>query len=203
MSCLYLDSCTSVMPLRWEIMQNNHSQSTWDIRMTSVWYLQGVAAGVLRGVGKQLIGALCNFVAFYFIGFPIGVSLMFAANMGIVGKTKLCVCVCVTLSQRICLAAFRNFFFFFFDRWQDFGQDLSFASYFRWYFTSLFCANLIGKRLQKMWVATSVALSLKLSYLKLKCTISVFDVCDQALVRAGVHITKENATAELEHSGKN
>lgn len=114
MSCLYLDSCTSVMPLRWEIMQNNHSQSTWDIRMTSVWYLQGVAAGVLRGVGKQLIGALCNFVAFYFIGFPIGVSLMFAANMGIVGKTKLCVCVCVTLSQRICLAAFRNFFFFFF-----------------------------------------------------------------------------------------
>lgn len=97
-------------------MQNNHSQSMWDIHMTSVWYLQGVAAGVLRGVGKQLIGALCNFVAFYFIGFPIGVSLMFAANMGIVGKTKLffvCVCACalVTLSRRICLAAFRNFFF--------------------------------------------------------------------------------------------
>lgn len=108
MSCLYLDSCTSVMPLRWEIMQNDHSQSTWDIHMTSVWYLQGVAAGVLRGVGKQLIGALCNFVAFYFIGFPIGVSLMFAANMGIVGKTKL-VCVCITLSQRICLG---TFFFF-------------------------------------------------------------------------------------------
>uniref|UniRef100_A0A8C4F7D7 Multidrug and toxin extrusion protein n=1 Tax=Dicentrarchus labrax TaxID=13489 RepID=A0A8C4F7D7_DICLA len=45
----------------------------------------GVAAGVLRGAGKQLIGALCNLVGFYFIGFPIGVSLMFAANMGIVG----------------------------------------------------------------------------------------------------------------------
>lgn len=118
MSCLYLDSCTSVMPLRWEIMQNNHSQSTWDIHMTSVWYLQGVAAGVLRGVGKQLIGALCNFVAFYFIGFPIGVSLMFAANMGIVGKTKLvCVCVCITLSQRICLGTF--FFFCIRDRTLD------------------------------------------------------------------------------------
>uniref|UniRef100_A0AAX7VCS9 Multidrug and toxin extrusion protein n=1 Tax=Astatotilapia calliptera TaxID=8154 RepID=A0AAX7VCS9_ASTCA len=49
---------------------------------------------VLRGVGKQLIGALCNFVAFYFIGFPIGVSLMFAANMGIVGLwTGLVICL--------------------------------------------------------------------------------------------------------------
>ncbi|KAG8015062.1 Multidrug and toxin extrusion protein 1, partial [Nibea albiflora] len=46
---------------------------------------QGVAAGVLRGAGKQLIGALCNLVTVYFIGFPIGVSLMFAAKMGIVG----------------------------------------------------------------------------------------------------------------------
>ncbi|KAM8879768.1 multidrug and toxin extrusion protein 1-like isoform 2-T2 [Spinachia spinachia] len=44
-----------------------------------------VAGGVLRGAGKQLIGALCNLVGYYFIGFPIGVSLMFAANMGIVG----------------------------------------------------------------------------------------------------------------------
>ncbi|XP_034544773.1 multidrug and toxin extrusion protein 1-like isoform X2 [Notolabrus celidotus] len=54
----------------------------------------GVTGGVLRGAGKQLIGALCNLVGFYFIGFPIGVSLMFAANMGIVGLwTGLVVCV--------------------------------------------------------------------------------------------------------------
>nr|XP_046259032.1 multidrug and toxin extrusion protein 1-like isoform X2 [Scatophagus argus] len=45
----------------------------------------GVTGGVLRGAGKPLIGALCNLVGFYFIGFPIGVSLMFAVNMGIVG----------------------------------------------------------------------------------------------------------------------
>ncbi|XP_037328646.2 multidrug and toxin extrusion protein 1-like [Pungitius pungitius] len=44
-----------------------------------------VSGAVLRGAGKQLIGALCNLVGYYFIGFPIGVSLMFAANMGIVG----------------------------------------------------------------------------------------------------------------------
>ncbi len=47
-----------------------------------------MAGGVLRGAGKQLIGALCNLVGYYFIGFPIGVSLMFAANMGIVGKSS-------------------------------------------------------------------------------------------------------------------
>ncbi|KAM4583743.1 multidrug and toxin extrusion protein 1-like [Odontesthes bonariensis] len=45
----------------------------------------GVTGGVLRGAGKQVIGALCNLVGYYVIGFPIGVSLMFAANMGIVG----------------------------------------------------------------------------------------------------------------------
>ncbi|KAG7270385.1 hypothetical protein CRUP_024705 [Coryphaenoides rupestris] len=43
-----------------------------------------VTGGVIRGSGKQSIGALCNLVGYYFIGFPIGVSLMFAADMGIV-----------------------------------------------------------------------------------------------------------------------
>ncbi|XP_008285981.1 multidrug and toxin extrusion protein 1-like [Stegastes partitus] len=53
-----------------------------------------VASGVLRGAAKQLVGALCNLVGFYFIGFPIGVSLMFAAHMGIVGLWMgLCICV--------------------------------------------------------------------------------------------------------------
>ncbi|XP_034044604.1 multidrug and toxin extrusion protein 1-like [Thalassophryne amazonica] len=45
----------------------------------------GVAGGVVRGVGKQLIGAACSLVGYYVIGFPVGVSLMFAAHMGIVG----------------------------------------------------------------------------------------------------------------------
>ncbi|XP_078122131.1 multidrug and toxin extrusion protein 1-like [Sander vitreus] len=58
----------------------------------------GVAGGVLRGAGKQLIGALCNLVGYYFIGFPIGVSLMFPANMGIVGLwTGLCISVWLQL----------------------------------------------------------------------------------------------------------
>ncbi|KAG8008605.1 Multidrug and toxin extrusion protein 1 [Nibea albiflora] len=45
----------------------------------------GVAGGVLRGTGKQMVGALCSLVGFYFIGLPIGVSLMFPVKLGIVG----------------------------------------------------------------------------------------------------------------------
>lgn len=36
-----------------------------------------------------MVGALCNLVGHYFIGFPIGVSLMFAAHMGIIGGRSL------------------------------------------------------------------------------------------------------------------
>ncbi|XP_054897702.1 multidrug and toxin extrusion protein 1-like [Poeciliopsis prolifica] len=54
----------------------------------------GVTGGILRGAGKQLIGALCNLVGFYVIGFPIGISLMFPAKLGIVGLwTGLTICV--------------------------------------------------------------------------------------------------------------
>lgn len=42
--------------------------------------------GVMRGAGKQKVGAICNIVGYYGIGFPIGVSLMFAAKLGIKGK---------------------------------------------------------------------------------------------------------------------
>uniref|UniRef100_A0A3P8TA99 Multidrug and toxin extrusion protein n=1 Tax=Amphiprion percula TaxID=161767 RepID=A0A3P8TA99_AMPPE len=44
-----------------------------------------MTGGVLRGAGKQTIGAMCNLVGYYIIGLPIGVSLMFAAKMGVVG----------------------------------------------------------------------------------------------------------------------
>lgn len=51
--------------------------------------VQGVTGGVLRGAGKQMVGALINLVGHYFIGLPIGVSLMFAAKMGIIGEKRL------------------------------------------------------------------------------------------------------------------
>uniref|UniRef100_A0A665XBT7 Solute carrier family 47 member 3 n=1 Tax=Echeneis naucrates TaxID=173247 RepID=A0A665XBT7_ECHNA len=48
--------------------------------------IAGVTGGIVRGAGKQKIGAACNLVGFYVIGFPIGVSLMFPVKMGIVGE---------------------------------------------------------------------------------------------------------------------
>lgn len=45
-----------------------------------------MAGAIVRGAGKQKVGAICNFVSFYVVGFPIGVSLMFPLNMGVVGE---------------------------------------------------------------------------------------------------------------------
>lgn len=42
--------------------------------------------GIVRGAGKQMVGAVCNLIGFYIIGLPIGASLMFAVKMGIVGE---------------------------------------------------------------------------------------------------------------------
>ncbi|KAM3604799.1 uncharacterized protein V6R79_016313 [Siganus canaliculatus] len=45
----------------------------------------GVAGGVLRGAGRQKIGAICNLVGNYCIGIPLGIVMMFPAKMGILG----------------------------------------------------------------------------------------------------------------------
>uniref|UniRef100_A0A674N7B0 Multidrug and toxin extrusion protein n=1 Tax=Takifugu rubripes TaxID=31033 RepID=A0A674N7B0_TAKRU len=45
-----------------------------------------VTGGIVRGAGKQTVGAVCNLVGFYVIGLPIGASLMFPVKMGIVGE---------------------------------------------------------------------------------------------------------------------
>ncbi|XP_038183499.1 multidrug and toxin extrusion protein 2 [Arvicola amphibius] len=56
--------------------------------------LAGTCGGVLRGTGKQKIGAILNAIGYYGLGFPIGVSLMFAAKLGIIGLwSGLVVCV--------------------------------------------------------------------------------------------------------------
>uniref|UniRef100_A0A8D3DJZ8 Multidrug and toxin extrusion protein n=1 Tax=Scophthalmus maximus TaxID=52904 RepID=A0A8D3DJZ8_SCOMX len=57
-------------------------------------YFKASSGGVIRGAGKQKVGAVCNFLAYYGVGFPIGVPLMFAAKLGIKGLwTGLFTCV--------------------------------------------------------------------------------------------------------------
>jgi MATE family multidrug resistance protein len=47
--------------------------------------LQGVCSGVLRGAGKQGIGAVANIFAFYVIGLPMAWVLCFQAGFGVNG----------------------------------------------------------------------------------------------------------------------
>ncbi|KAM5309980.1 multidrug and toxin extrusion protein 2-like isoform 13-T18 [Glossophaga mutica] len=46
---------------------------------------QCVYSGVLKGTGRQAFGALANAIAYYIIGFPLGIVLTFLVGMGIVG----------------------------------------------------------------------------------------------------------------------
>uniref|UniRef100_A0A2K6BWH8 Solute carrier family 47 member 1 n=1 Tax=Macaca nemestrina TaxID=9545 RepID=A0A2K6BWH8_MACNE len=41
--------------------------------------------GVLRGSGNQKVGAIVNTVGYYVVGLPIGITLMFATKLGVMG----------------------------------------------------------------------------------------------------------------------
>uniref|UniRef100_A0A674ERB5 Multidrug and toxin extrusion protein n=1 Tax=Salmo trutta TaxID=8032 RepID=A0A674ERB5_SALTR len=57
-------------------------------------FVSAASGSIIRGAGKQKVGAICNILGFYGVGFPIGVSLMFAAKLGIMGLwTGLFTCV--------------------------------------------------------------------------------------------------------------
>ncbi|XP_054482549.1 multidrug and toxin extrusion protein 1 [Anoplopoma fimbria] len=55
-----------------------------------------VCSGILVGSGMQKIAALCNLVCYYCIGLPMGIALMFAAKLRIMGFW-LGIFTCVTL----------------------------------------------------------------------------------------------------------
>ncbi|XP_055751651.1 multidrug and toxin extrusion protein 1-like [Salvelinus fontinalis] len=59
-----------------------------------LYAISAASGSIIRGAGKQKVGAICNILGYYGVGFPIGVSLMFAAKLGIMGLwTGLFTCV--------------------------------------------------------------------------------------------------------------
>ncbi len=55
-------------------------------------------AGILRGAGKQKIGAILNGVCYDIIGLPMGAALAFGRpNMGLMGECGCLGCCCVIL----------------------------------------------------------------------------------------------------------
>ncbi|XP_069471277.1 multidrug and toxin extrusion protein 1-like [Ambystoma mexicanum] len=44
-----------------------------------------IGCGILRGTGKQKIGAIFHAVGYYVVALPVGISLMFAASLGVLG----------------------------------------------------------------------------------------------------------------------
>ncbi|CAO2643480.1 Multidrug and toxin extrusion protein 1 [Lemmus lemmus] len=60
--------------------------------------------GVLRGTGNQKVGAVVNAIGYYVIGLPIGIALMFAAKLGVIGLwSGIIIC---TVCQVVCFLAF-------------------------------------------------------------------------------------------------
>uniref|UniRef100_A0A8I3WM92 Solute carrier family 47 member 1 n=1 Tax=Callithrix jacchus TaxID=9483 RepID=A0A8I3WM92_CALJA len=43
------------------------------------------SGGVLRGSGNQKVGAVVNAVGYYVVGLPVGIALMFATKLGVMG----------------------------------------------------------------------------------------------------------------------
>uniref|UniRef100_H0XCY6 Multidrug and toxin extrusion protein n=2 Tax=Otolemur garnettii TaxID=30611 RepID=H0XCY6_OTOGA len=60
--------------------------------------------GILRGSGNQKVGAIVNAIGYYVVGLPIGIALMFATKLGVIGLwAGMIICV---VSQAVCFLAF-------------------------------------------------------------------------------------------------
>ncbi|XP_069916041.1 multidrug and toxin extrusion protein 1 isoform X2 [Oryctolagus cuniculus] len=66
--------------------------------------LAGTSGGILRGSGNQKFGAIVNAIGYYVVGLPIGIALMFAAKLGVIGLW-LGIVVCA-VSQAVCFLGF-------------------------------------------------------------------------------------------------
>lgn len=61
-----------------------------------VYIIQAVLGGVLRGCGKQLHVAIINVCSYYLLGLPLGLTLVYAADMGALGFYLGCTVGCYT-----------------------------------------------------------------------------------------------------------
>nr|XP_027778116.1 multidrug and toxin extrusion protein 1-like [Marmota flaviventris] len=66
--------------------------------------LSCTSGGILRGTGSQKVGAIVNAIGYYVIGLPIGIALMFAAKLGVIGLwAGIIIC---TVAQAVCFIVF-------------------------------------------------------------------------------------------------
>lgn len=112
--------------------------------------MQGVTSGIMRGAGKQRIGAICNLVGYYAIGLPIAVSLMFAAKLGIVGEEN--GTLSLSSQKHKTLKKIKSNPETFSLPAQVSGPDFLFVFYYRRYFSILSCGSSTGRRLLKRLV---------------------------------------------------
>ncbi|XP_068010848.1 multidrug and toxin extrusion protein 1-like [Melanerpes formicivorus] len=62
----------------------------------------GACSGVLRGIGKQKFGAICNAVGYYGVGLPLAAVLLFVAKIGVIGLwLGMLACVCLLCTSFI------------------------------------------------------------------------------------------------------
>ena len=61
-------------------------------------HIQGLLAGAIKGLGKQLYAAIVNCVCYFIVGIPLGSVLAIPEEMGAVGYW---IGLCVAVSSQV------------------------------------------------------------------------------------------------------
>lgn len=69
------------MPSRFPL-EVNPARNDWNLFLS---FPQSSGSGILRGTGKQKLGAIFNAIGYYVVGLPIVVVLLFVARIGLIG----------------------------------------------------------------------------------------------------------------------
>ncbi|CAG8497508.1 14035_t:CDS:2, partial [Ambispora leptoticha] len=66
--------------------------------------ISAISGGILRGQGRQKLGAICNLAGYYLVALPLGLSLAFKYNLGLKGVWIGLTCASYLVSSAICWA---------------------------------------------------------------------------------------------------